>query len=110
MRKLLTKLGVRYRVHRKDLPGRPDIYVPRLRLAIFINGCFWHGHDCPRGRRPSSNVQFWDTKIAGNVERDKASASALSDRGIETCVVWTCNIADFDQRADAIAARYKSYP
>src|ERR1700681_1021111 len=95
VRKLLTERGVRYRLHRKDLPGRLDVYVPRLRLALFINGCFWHGHDCRRGRRPATNVEFWDSKISRNVERDAATRLALSERGIEAYVLWTCATHDF---------------
>lgn len=106
VRRLLTERGVRYRLHRKDLPGKPDLYVPRLRLALFINGCFWHGHSCPRGRRPSTNVAFWDTKISKNIERDKAARQALSERGIEACILWTCAMRDFEVVIDVIASKY----
>lgn len=109
VRKLLTERGVRYRLQRKDLPGRPDVYVPRLRLALFVNGCFWHGHDCPRGRKPSSNVEFWDTKISRNVERDAAVQRALAERGIEACVIWTCCASEFERIADDVALRYRSF-
>ena len=107
VRKLLTARSVRYRLQRRDLPGRPDVYIPRLRLAVFVNGCFWHGHDCPRGRRPSTNVEFWSEKIARNVERDAAAQQALSDRGIEACILWTCRTPDFVRVADNVADRYK---
>lgn len=108
LRSLLTQRGVRYRLHRKDLPGRPDVYVPRLHLALFVNGCFWHGHDCSRGRRPATNVEFWDAKIARNIERDAAARRALMDRGIEARVLWTCCANEFERVADEIAEHYRS--
>jgi DNA mismatch endonuclease, patch repair protein len=108
LRKLLNARGVRYRLHRKDIPGTPDLYVPRLRLALFVNGCFWHGHNCPRGRRPASNVEFWDTKISRNVERDAATQRALLAEGIEAFVLWTCCPDDFDRVARHVARRYRA--
>jgi len=106
IRRLLTERGIRYRLHRKDLPGKPDVYVGRLRLAIFVNGCFWHGHDCPRGKRPVTNTEFWNTKIDRNVERDASTFGALHDRGIEAVVLWTCATASYASTADQIAKRY----
>jgi DNA mismatch endonuclease (patch repair protein) len=110
MRRLLTERGVRYRLHRKDIPGTPDVYVGRLRLAIFVNGCFWHGHDCVRGRRPSTNSEFWDTKLERNRVRDVRTAEGLSARGIEMLTLWTCDTKGFKHVADDIAARYKRRP
>ena len=107
VRKLLSSRGVRYRLRRKDLPGRPDVYVSRLRLAIFVNGCFWHGHNCARGRKPATNVEFWESKIARNVDRDVAAIRALAERGIESRVVWTCSLKDFKGVADDVARRYR---
>ena len=70
VRRLLYGMGYRYRLHRKDLPGKPDIVFGSRRKVIFVHGCFWHGHSCKRGRRvPKSNVEYWQTKIARNVER-----------------------------------------
>jgi DNA mismatch endonuclease (patch repair protein) len=106
LRRELYKQGVRYRLHRKDLPGTPDIYVPRLRLAIFVNGCFWHGHNCTRGRRPSSNTDFWNTKIDRNRVRDVQVERALGTLGIEFMAVWQCTVREFDSIASAIAKRY----
>lgn len=108
MRQELSQRGVHYRLHRRDLPGRPDIYIGRLHLAIFINGCFWHGHTCRRGKRPASNVQFWDAKIARNMERDAAALRALAERGITTLVVWTCAIGDFSTIATRVARQYRN--
>lgn len=107
MRNELSRRGVRYRLHRRDLPGKPDIYIARLHLAIFINGCFWHGHDCARGRRPKSNVKFWDTKISRNVERDIAALDSLAARGVKAIVLWTCTAKEFSATATRIAARYR---
>src|SRR5262245_34234702 len=71
VRKLLHRLGYRFRLHRKGLPGKPDIVLPKYRTAIFVHGCFWHGHPgCRRSARPTTNVEFWNRKIDGNVERD----------------------------------------
>jgi len=108
LRSFLTQRGVRYRLHRQDLPGRPDVFVPRLQLALFVNGCFWHGHDCPRGRPPASNVEFWTAKIARNVERDAAVQRALTERGIQARVLWTCRPDEFEIVADEIGERYRS--
>ncbi|MFZ1125724.1 MAG: very short patch repair endonuclease [Candidatus Baltobacteraceae bacterium] len=107
VRHALSRLGVRYRLHRKDLPGKPDVYVGRLRLAIFVNGCFWHGHDCPRGKRPSSNAEFWRAKINRNCERDAKVVRELAERGIESLTLWQCSLRHCDEVAAAVAARYR---
>jgi DNA mismatch endonuclease (patch repair protein) len=107
VRSVLSALGVRYRLQRRDLPGRPDLYIPRLRFAIFVNGCFWHGHDCPRGKRPASNVAFWNAKIEKNLARDERTKAALDVLGIESLIVWTCRIDEFDSEARTIAERYR---
>lgn len=108
VRSMLASLGVRYRLQRRDLPGKPDLYVPRLHLAIFVNGCFWHGHDCPRGKRPASNAVFWNDKIDKNQARDERTKAALDALGIESLIVWTCRINDFAREAEEIARRYRS--
>jgi DNA mismatch endonuclease (patch repair protein) len=107
VRRALSRLGIRYRLHRKDLPGKPDLYVSRLRLAIFVNGCFWHGHECPRGKRPSSNADFWNAKIERNRERDARVVCELADRGIESLTMWQCALRDCDEIAAAVAKRYR---
>ena len=107
VRRALSSLGVRYRLHPKDLPGKPDVYVGRLRLAIFVNGCFWHGHDCPRGKRPSSNTEFWNTKIERNRNRDAKVATELAERGIESLTLWQRALGDCDAVAANVAERYR---
>src|SRR5215469_2320726 len=82
VRKALTRLGLRYRLHRKDLPGAPDIVLPGRRLALFVHGCFWHGHDCARGARvPKQNRDYWTAKIARNCARDERARAALEALG-----------------------------
>lgn len=90
VRKLLYGLGYRYRLHAKDLPGHPDIVFRRRRCVVFVNGCFWHGHDCPRGSAPSSNVEFWQTKIGKNRERDRRVRGELRKGGWRVLTVWQC--------------------
>jgi DNA mismatch endonuclease (patch repair protein) len=93
VRRFLYAHGFRFRVHRKDLPGRPDIVLPRFRAAILVHGCFWHLHDCPLGRvRPSTNADFWQNKRQGNAERDGRKLAALRAAGWRVRVVWECDI------------------
>lgn len=92
IRKLLFSMGYRYRLHRKDLPGSPDIVFPGRKKIIFINGCFWHGHDCKRAALPKSNKDFWESKINGNIERDKINFIKLSDMDWKYLVIWQCEI------------------
>lgn len=94
VRRLLYGLGYRYRLHAKDLPGRPDIVFRKRRCVVFINGCFWHGHDCPRGSAPSSNVAFWRRKIDGNRERDRRVQGQLKNDGWRVLTVWQCETKD----------------
>ena len=97
VRRLLTALGLRYRLQRKDLPGAPDIVLPGRRLALFVHGCFWHGHDCKRGARaPKTNEGYWRAKIARNVERDAASLAALAQLGWRAEVIWECDLKSPD--------------
>jgi DNA mismatch endonuclease (patch repair protein) len=90
VRSLLHRLGFRFRLHRSDLPGTPDIVLPKYATVIFVHGCFWHGHDCPRGKLPETNRAFWSNKIATNRRRDQAGYEALKSRGWRVIVVWTC--------------------
>ena len=92
-----------------DLPGKPDIYVPRLRLAVFVHGCFWHGHDCVRGAAPKSNVDFWKQKLSGNVARDAEQMVELRERGIGIRVIWECQLDLAERECSAIARRYKRH-
>lgn len=95
VRALLTSLGARYRLHRRDLPGTPDLVLGRIRLAVFVNGCFWHGHACRRGgRAPKTRAEYWSAKILRNRERDQEAARALEALGWRVEVVWECELAD----------------
>ncbi len=107
VRQFLSKCGVRYRLHRKDLPGRPDLYIPRLHLALFVNGCFWHGHGCRRAARSKTNVDFWTQKIARNKARDRATGEALRAMDIETLTLWTCELDAFPKACRDIMRRYE---
>jgi DNA mismatch endonuclease (patch repair protein) len=94
VRRALFRMGYRYRLHRKDLPGRPDIVLPRHRLAIFVHGCFWHGHGCRYGQLPKSRPEFWTPKIERNRERDIKSEAALIALGWNVLVIWQCETRD----------------
>lgn len=94
VRRLLHARGYRYRLHRRDLPGSPDIVFPRLRKVLFVHGCFWHGHECNKGRLPKSKLDYWRPKIEANKERDLRSIAALSELGWEVAVVWQCELRD----------------
>lgn len=91
VRRLARNLGYRYRLHRRDLPGTPDLVFPRLRKVIFVNGCFWHQHDCPLGRKqPSANPDYWLPKLARNVERDRQARADLRAAGWQVLTIWEC--------------------
>ena len=95
VRRALTRLGARYRLHRKDLPGSPDVAMPGRRLAIFVHGCFWHGHDCARGARvPKQNRDYWLAKVARNRARDERNRAALAAMGWRVETVWECELKD----------------
>ena len=91
VRRLLHALGYRFRLHRRDLPGRPDIVLPRHSLVIFVHGCFWHQHSgCRLASRPKTRQDYWEPKLAGNVRRDRAAADALASLGWRVAVIWEC--------------------
>lgn len=95
VRSLLHSLGFRFRLHRKDLPGKPDIVLPKYKTVIFVHGCFWHGHDCKRGDRiPKENKSYWIRKLKDNVNRDKRNIEELSGAGWSVVVVWECMTSD----------------
>lgn len=93
VRRMLHAMGYRFRLHRKDLPGRPDIVFPGRRKVIFVHGCFWHGHEgCRHAARPSTRADFWAAKIAGNRARDGRNLVSLRDAGWGPLVLWECEI------------------
>jgi DNA mismatch endonuclease (patch repair protein) len=97
VRKLAHRLGYRYRLHRKDLPGSPDLVFPSRRTAIFVHGCFWHRHEgCRLSYTPKSNVEFWQTKFRNNVARDTRAINELERLGWHVAIIWECESKDFD--------------
>jgi DNA mismatch endonuclease (patch repair protein) len=95
VRTMAHRLGYRFRLHRRGLPGTPDLVFPRLHKVIFVNGCFWHGHpDCDRARLPKTNIEFWRSKIGATVVRDRRAIEALRDEGWGVLVVWQCDTGD----------------
>jgi len=97
VRSLLHRMGYRFRLHKKNMPGKPDIVLPKYKKVIFVHGCFWHGHEnCPRSKRPSTNVEFWNKKIDANIERDKKIIKSLEYLGWKTLIIWTCEIKNED--------------
>ena len=102
VRRLIWSLGGRYRLNRADLPGKPDIVLAGRRLAVFVHGCFWHGHDCARGARvPKANRAYWTAKVARNRARDIAARATLEAAGWRVEAVWECALKD----REALAAR-----
>lgn len=104
VRRLVHGLGYRYRLHRKDLPGKPDLVFGPRRSVIFVHGCFWHQHECRDGRVPSSNRDYWEPKLARNVERDRKTRQELEAAGWRVLVVWECEIKDEATLADRLVA------
>lgn len=94
LRSLLHQMGYRFRLHRADLPGSPDIVLPRYKTAIFVHGCFWHRHqDCKKATTPKENFEFWQTKFSQNVERDLRKQAQLEQLRWHVVVIWECEIA-----------------
>jgi DNA mismatch endonuclease, patch repair protein len=105
VRCLLHRLGFRFRLHRKDLPGRPDIVLPRWRAVVFVHGCFWHRHTgCRLATSPGTRVEYWTMKFARNVERDRENQAALRERGWNVVVIWECEL----QSPEILAARLEA--
>lgn len=97
VRKLLHKLGYRFRLHRKDLPGRPDIVLPKYKTVIFIHGCFWHRHpNCKYASTPSTNTVFWEKKLEENVRRDREDVDKLEKLGWRVITIWSCELKNRD--------------
>ena len=99
VRRAATALGYRYRLHKADLPGKPDLVFGPRRKVVFVHGCFWHGHDCPRGARtPKTNVDYWRAKISRNVARDRNNVATLERAGWRVLTIWECGTRN-SQRA-----------
>lgn len=96
VRSLLHSLGYRFRLHRKDLPGRPDIVLPKHRKIILVHGCFWHGHSCRLASKPKSNKAYWNGKIRTNRERDSSVRTALLEQGWKVLEVWECEVRKYE--------------
>jgi len=94
VRRLLHAKGYRYRLHRRDLPGSPDIVFPKFRSVVFVHGCFWHGHECSKGRLPKSRLEYWEAKVESNRMRDRKNIEALRKLGWAVEVVWQCELLD----------------
>jgi DNA mismatch endonuclease (patch repair protein) len=95
VRRMLHAAGYRYRLHARDLPGKPDLVFPARRKVVFINGCFWHRHrGCPLARLPKSRTEFWTEKLERNRERDERNVAALRELGWEVLTVWECEVRD----------------
>lgn len=98
VRRRVHAAGFRFRLHRRDLPGRPDLVFPRYRLAVFVHGCFWHGHDCKRGKRPATNKEFWEPKLEGNMLRDQRNVYSLEEAEWDVFTIWQCTLERDTQR------------
>lgn len=96
VRRWLHARGFRFRVDRAGLPGRPDVVLPKHRLAIFVHGCYWHGHGCGKGLKPKTNAAFWTEKFARNAARHDRDAGRLEDLGWRVLVIWECGLRDMD--------------
>ena len=105
VRRMAHAMGKRYRLHRKDLPGKPDLTFPRLRKIVFVHGCFWHGHDCARGvRQPKDNAEYWARKIGRNKERDEQNVEELESMGWDILIIWECHLKDREALSDRLNA------
>ena len=110
LRKALHHLGLRYVIGDNRLPGTPDLSFPKYKAAVFVHGCFWHGHDCRQGRSPSSNESYWLPKIEANRARDKRKEQGVRDLGWRVFTVWECELkkARKDGTVEALAANIKN--
>jgi DNA mismatch endonuclease (patch repair protein) len=103
VRRLLHSLGFRFRLHRKDLPGRPDIVLPRYKTVVLVHGCFWHQHPgCRFARQPASRQEFWEQKLSRNVERDRENTEKLIALDWQVIVVWECDLKNANDLADRL--------
>lgn len=105
VRRHLHRKGLRFRLHGKDLPGKPDLIFPGRRVALFVHGCFWHRHEgCPKATTPSTNSRFWENKFSSNVSRDRRVKDELEQLGWKVLVIWECQLSTekLDELADVI--------
>ena len=109
IRRLLHRRGFRFRLDVRELPGRPDIVLPRYRAIVFVHGCFWHGHNCPLFKWPQTRTEFWREKIARNRTNDAKALAALAARGWRVAVIWECALRGADRDPDALVDRLAAW-
>jgi len=103
LRSIIHRMGFRFCLHRRDIPGNPDIVMPKYHKIIFVHGCFWHGHEgCPRSDRPSTHTAFWKKKLEGNVARDRKNIRNLRRSGWAVLVVWQCQTRNLEKLVSKI--------
>lgn len=107
VRRTLHQAGFRFRLHRKDLPGCPDVVLPKRRAVIFVHGCFWHSHGCRYCKSPETHAAFWQEKLTGNARRDHKNQDALKQAGWRVFVIWECEIRDRTGRMEAVMEELK---
>jgi DNA mismatch endonuclease (patch repair protein) len=108
VRQIAHRLGLRFRLHRRDLPGSPDLIFPKHSVAIFVHGCFWHSHPgCKRASIPKSREEFWRNKLQRNVQRDQAAISALEKKGWRVVVIWECETRNIDKLEEHIGTLFR---
>ena len=109
VRRALFKEGFRYRLHRRDLPGSPDLFILKYNVVVFVNGCFWHQHGCKMTSRPKSNSTFWGNKFTNNISRDIQTNWKLSLLGYRVATIWECSIrSDFERTIERLGVFIKS--
>lgn len=108
LRKALYKRGFRYRLHQRQIPGTPDLFVLKHQVAIFVNGCFWHGHGCAYSSVPKTNREFWEGKFNANSARDMVNLCKLRNEGIRAALVWECSLRRMEETLERLEAFIKS--
>jgi DNA mismatch endonuclease (patch repair protein) len=104
-RRAAHSIGLRFRLHQRDLPGSPDLVFPRYRTVVFVHGCFWHGHpNCPRASLPKSNAVFWHEKVGRNRQRDRRARAALKKLGWKVVILWQCQIKTQDAAIEKLSS------
>jgi DNA mismatch endonuclease (patch repair protein) len=109
VRSAAHRLGLRFRLHAKALPGKPDLVFPRRGVAVFVNGCYWHRHpNCQKASRPKSNTAFWTAKFNSNVARDKKNYAALRRLGWQVVIVWQCEVKNRELATETLTKRFRA--